>query len=126
MALSKKRSRAITVNGIPLRYSLSWSSSNDDGSHNQNITVQHASGDGCYLNINGVYIWPEPMCSNVEVYEPDYLIITPKHIAKLIDKALEEGWQPTVKAPPYQFKAKNEYYRTDIPSHVLIGKKRSD
>jgi hypothetical protein len=115
MAMSKKKSRAITVNEIPYRYSVQHSLTlrNEDGSLNLNIVVQHESGDGCYLKVIGVYtrdFWLD--ISDHKHESSEYLKVTPKHIAKIIEMALEEGWQPTVKAPPFNFKADNAYLRS--------------
>jgi len=112
MAMNQKKSRTIIVNGIPFRFAVRSSTRNQDGSFNLNITAQHESGDGSYLKVNGVYTRDFWLDTPDQTYEStEYFKVTPKHVAELISIALEKGWQPKTKAPPFQLKANNSHLR---------------
>ena len=113
MAMNKKKSRAINVNGIPYRYSVrTFSQNNEDWSFNLNIIVQLASGEGCYLKVDGVYTRDFWLDISSHIHDSsEYFTVRPKHIAKLIELALKEGWQPETNSGPYHFKADNGFLR---------------
>ena len=109
MSMNKKKSRPIVHDDISFRYVISQSTQNEDGSFNLNIIIQHAEGVGSYLKINGIYsrdYWldlPDTVSDFTQ-----YVSITPKHITKFIELALKQGWQPTIKGPPFKLAIDNK------------------
>lgn len=109
MAMNKKGSRHISVNGIKFRYKYSSSQHDGDWNFEVKITVQHEMGTGAYLQIVGL-ITRDYWLDFPEIHDDDenaYPIVTPKIMMTLIQKALSEGWDPTQKGKPYILQVEN-------------------
>ncbi len=83
MALARKGSKTITVDGICYR----WTVSEDSGW--KVVVVQHESGRGQRLEANTPVAddWHE-------------VAIRPAHVEELIQLAVAEGWAPEEPGPP--------------------------
>ncbi|MFK7765661.1 MAG: hypothetical protein AB8B55_00360 [Mariniblastus sp.] len=111
MALSKKKSRPITVDELGYRFQVSISKIDNDNNYQLNITAESDKGDGSVLVANGLLtrdFWADaPNLPPVESWNSTYPTVTPKHIANLIKKALESGWRADTPGPPFEFNINN-------------------
>lgn len=92
MALQKRNSRSIAVDGITFRYTIScdWSSI---GEHDIRITVQQEDANGSRLLVNrlrGKDLGRE--LGDEDLAKSAYPVVTPKHISSLIIRAVDMGW----------------------------------
>lgn len=94
MSLSKKKSRPITVNGEPFRFQVSTSKLDENFNFSLNLTVLRDISHGKSLQVKGLItrdFWLD--FSDGFGYEVEkYPVIKPVHIAGLIQKAIEIGW----------------------------------
>lgn len=91
MALSKRNSRSIVVDGAPYR----WAFSMDSGY--ATIAIQHGSGSGQRLEAQtGSWVWGERRTKS------------PATVSSIIRFALEQGWEPTHPGPPLQLRDLDE------------------
>lgn len=109
MALPKKKSRSITVEGKTYRYIVSKGQNLGGDVFPLNVTVQHQKGIGAKLTASGLTtrdfwldISDSPRSSN------EYLILTPRHIEKLIRLGVWRGWQPDDAGPPFKIDVRKE------------------
>ncbi len=111
MTFSKKKSRPITVDEKDYRFQISISKTDVDGHYRLNVSAQIASGDGSVLQAVGLVtrdFWIDaPDLPPAESWQSAYPAVTPKHIAILIKKGLEAGWQPDAAGPPCEFNIDN-------------------
>ncbi|MCP5031606.1 MAG: hypothetical protein GY939_07350 [Actinomycetia bacterium] len=84
MALSRKKSRQIVVEGISYRWAVSMDSGYDV------VVVQHDSGTGQRLEAQ-TSLWRRP---------GEHRRITPAGVSALITYALTNGWVPDSLGPP--------------------------
>lgn len=101
MALARKGSRPITVAGARLRYVVSRGQPVGDGRFALNLTVQSADGGGSVLSVRGMTtrdIWLDfPHIQGAA----EYVTLEPAAVARLLERALREGWQPGADGPPF-------------------------
>lgn len=85
VAIARRGSKRITVADVEYR----WAVSEDSGY--KVIVVQHASGSGQRLEAR----------TSVSV---DYrqIAVRPGAVAKLIEAAIDEGWEPESSGPPFR------------------------
>lgn len=85
MAIARKGSRLITVDGVSYR----WVVSEDSGY--KVVVVQHGSGRGQRLEATTTY---------GDAGFPG-LAVRPADVRRLIEMALEDGWAPDSDGPPF-------------------------
>ncbi len=87
VALSKKKSRSIMVNDVEYR----WAFSMDSGY--ATIVLQHGSGTGQRVEAQtGRWNWG------------DERSVSPAVVARLIEFAQKQGWDPTTSGPPLRLR----------------------
>lgn len=109
MALSKKKSRPITVEGQTFRYIVSTGHRLDAGLFPLNITAQHQNGIGAKLTVHGLTtrdFWLD--FANGPRGSDEYLMLKPRHIEKLIRLGMQQGWQPEDAGPPFMINVSKE------------------
>ncbi len=98
MAISKKGSRSIAVNGINyhwlIRRKVTYSQE-IFGTPQLNVAIACADQAGSTLVIHTDRAHP----GNIETEAADIIPITPKDIAAWISRAIELGWEPKVPGP---------------------------
>lgn len=87
MALSKKNSRSITVDGTTYR----WAFSMDSGY--ATVVVQHGAGTGQRLE-----------AQTGQWYPGEQRTVSPATVSRLITFAQEQGWDPTSSGPPMRLR----------------------
>ena len=92
MAISKRNSRPITVEGKPYRWVFKENSGWND------ITVQHADGQGQKLIVQAP--WTQSGSPSVSLGPPK----TPADVSDMIQKAIKMGWTPEVSGAPLRLK----------------------
>jgi len=95
MALPKKSSRKIVVDGTSYRWAFFENSGWND------ITIQSESGNGSKLHAH----------VNWDEYDPEqqgisgwYSVVLPKFIAKTIQLAIVKGWKPEVSGTQFSLR----------------------
>lgn len=109
MALSKKNSRQIVVDGDTFRYKVSATSPDEDRSFRLNVTLQREAG-GSRLEVLGLVtrdFWLDISKPGVKVSKK-YPTITPRHIRTIIGRAINAGWQPQTTGPAFVLELDNE------------------
>lgn len=109
MALNKKNSRKIVVDGESYRYSVSATSPDADWNFRLNVTLQREDG-GSRLEVRGLVtrdFWLDISNPGVRS-EDDYPIVTPRHIPNIISRAIDAGWQPHETGPAFVLELDNE------------------
>jgi hypothetical protein len=110
MALPKKKSRPITVNGEDFRYVVSTGKYDDNWDFNLNITIQIAHGKGNILKIEGLVTRDFWLDFPNDVSSKDsYPVLTPKDISILIINGIKAGWHPNEKGTPFTIKLDNSF-----------------
>jgi hypothetical protein len=95
MALRKRTSRRITVDGCSFRYTVNCDWDNF-GEHDIRITIQNSANNGRKLlirRLRGKALGEE--LDDSDLSTAVYPVITPKHIASLIKRAINIGWAHT-------------------------------
>ncbi len=101
MALSKRNSRIISVDGTDYR----WAPSQDSGYYT--LVVQSHDGRGRRLEVivsRDDHVLVEKGYS-VEYGDTEDVILTPSLVADLIRKGLRLGWRPNDLGPPVELSA---------------------
>lgn len=95
MALPKKRSRKISIDGEQFQYFISRSKVINDGAFHLTVTVQNKNSNGTYLIAKGIQtrdFWLD--FGDVQRHAPsEYKILMPKHVEKIIREGLKLGWK---------------------------------
>ncbi|WP_299150347.1 hypothetical protein [uncultured Dokdonia sp.] len=109
MALSKKKSRLITLENKSFRYIISTGKADVDWNFSLNLTIQDSKGVGNLLKVEGLVtrdFWVDfPNSTKKE----DYPVLTPKDISKIITNSIKSGWNPELKGKPYIIKLDNSF-----------------
>jgi len=108
MALNRKQSRRITVDGQDFRYKVSTTRLDTDWNFRLNVTVQREER-GARLEVRGLVtrdFWLDISMPNPKRNE-DYPIITPRHIRSIIQQAQLQGWQPDETGPAFVLELDN-------------------
>lgn len=119
MALNRKKSRPIEVNGVVFRYVVSAGPDDGNGEFPLTLIVQNQTGEGAYLRATGVITrnhWLD--CPNARE-EGAYQLILPSHVSATIEEALIRGWVPTERGREFRCeitKLPNQQMHTDQPS----------
>ena len=104
MAITKKGSRTIVVDGIKFLWKLRKTTTMDlecwAGCH---VTVQHKDRDGSILQV----YFPQHHPTVASRYSLEVVSILPSQVADAINIAIKNGWQPTVPGPIYSISARN-------------------
>lgn len=98
MAIPKKDSRKITIDGINYRWKVHWRDSK------MSTAVELYDNPQSVLQITFPWIPKKDFWDWYEIPA----IITPKIIANCIKSALSQGWKPTEKGKTFQFAHQNE------------------
>tara|TARA_R110002095_G_C4121928_1_gene226488 strand:+ start:312 stop:656 length:345 start_codon:yes stop_codon:yes gene_type:complete len=109
MALNKKSSRRIVVDGDIFRYKISATSPDVDRNFHLNVTVQRKAG-GSGLEVRGLItrdFWLDISEPGVKTSE-EYPVITPRHIRSIIQQAQQQGWQPDESRPAFVLELENQ------------------
>ena len=105
MALGKRNSRPITVDGESYRYCVSIGASDPAGNFPLNITVQSVNGVGaklCVLGMTTRDFWLDmPNVLAEESGQSAYKTVLPRHVSSWIQKAILDGWNPTIGGAPF-------------------------
>lgn len=101
MALPKKNSRAIEVDGTEYRYIISRSVADESGLFRLNLTVQIAVGTGCILKAEGIMTRDHWLDFPQVGSSDEYPKIEPRHIASIIRLAYSKGWAPQENGGPF-------------------------
>ena len=117
MALSKRNSRPIVVDGQHFRYCVSLGPSDSSSNFPLNVTVQSENGVGaklCIMGLNTRDFWVDmPNVAPEEYWKTAYKTVLPKHVALWIIKAIAEGWIPTTTGPPFLIQTEGVLPDTD-------------
>ena len=94
MALSKKKSRPITVDGEAYRYQISTSKRDTEKVWELNITIEKSGCNKGFLTIKGLWTrdWWLDFSDKPSWNENEYPVIKPKHISWFISEAKNLGW----------------------------------
>ena len=98
MAIRKKGSRPIDVDGVSYRWRIRRKATYDQWAFDYGtltVSVELADKPGTVLIAFTNH--PHPDCYTTATPHP----ITPKHVADCVRQALSEGWQPTAKGPQF-------------------------
>ena len=109
MALNKKNSRRIVVEGDAFRYTVSATRPDDDRNFHLNVTLQREAG-GSRLEVRGLVTrdyWLDISNPGERAREDDPTI-TPRHIRTIIGRAIDAGWQPHETGPAFVLELDNE------------------
>lgn len=113
MALTKKKSRPIVVNDECYRFQISTTKVDKDWNFTLNLTIQHEEKKGSVLQIKGLVtrdFWLMFSELGNDWKKEDYPIVLPKHISKIINLSLKNGWLPKIKGPAYILKTENKVF----------------
>lgn len=104
MAIPKKGSRRIIVDGIEYRWTIRSKPTYSQGAFGDNLTaaVELLSNPGVVLSVTFPWIRCDSWIGNPE--KP----VTPKDIALCIRAALESGWQPDGQGPVFTYVHKEQ------------------
>lgn len=119
MALPKKKSRSISIDGDIFQYAISRSKSSDDGKFNLTVTVKNKRSIGACLIAKGLQTrdFGLDFGDTPSYAKSEYKIITPKVVAKIIRKGINLGWES---------KGKKGVFEIEISEHELAEKKKSN
>jgi len=109
MALNKKNSRKIVVDGESYRYSVSATSLDAAGNYRLNVTLQ-SEDDGARLVVRGLVtrdFWLDISKPGMKT-EEDYPTVTPRHIKSIIRLAVDSDWQPQKTGPAFELELNND------------------
>ncbi|MGI9379152.1 MAG: hypothetical protein ACR2OW_05820 [Methyloligellaceae bacterium] len=104
MAISKSKSRPITVEGIDYRWALFENSGWND------LTVQSASGNGKKLTVQ--IEWNPDNVSPLP-YNP----VKPSFVEMAIKFGLENGWNPNIEGKPFECRFTESAFSTRRAEH---------
>jgi hypothetical protein len=88
--MPKKGTRQIVVGGVRYRWRISKRVFLVGLGMGDRVIVEHVDANGA------------PLIANLPYDFCDEPALTPKHVARWIEEALEEGWKPTESGPPFQ------------------------
>lgn len=95
MALPKKKSRSISIDGEIYQYSISRSKTSEDGKFNLTLTAKNKKSNGACLIAKGLQtrdFWLD-FGDKPSHAKSEYKEITPKAVAKVIRKGINLGWK---------------------------------
>jgi hypothetical protein len=111
MALPKKKSRTISIDGELYQYAISRSKALEDYKFNLTVTVKNKISNGACLIARGIQtrdFWLDFPDSS-KYNSDEYKSITPRHIEKIIKLGIALGWHEKLKQGTFEFQISDEF-----------------
>ena len=105
MALSKKKSRPITVDNTDYRFQISTTKIDNDWNYKLNLTIDCAEEHSGCLQVTGLLtrnFWADFPDIKKDNGINHYPVIKPSQVETIILMAISKGWKPKVKGPLFE------------------------
>ena len=113
MTLTIKKSRPIIVDDVSYRYQVSTTLLDNNWNFTLNLTVQSELDKGCFLQTKGLVTrdcWLDISDTGTTWDEGAYPVILPRHVSKIVKKAISDDWLPQDSGKPYIVKIANKWH----------------
>ena len=112
MTLTKKKSKAICIDGKRFRYQVSTTKIDANRNYSLNLTVELEEEAGTTLQVKGLVTrdyWLD-ISEGATWNIGDYPVILPRHVSSIVKHAIKSGWNPRVISKAYCITTDNDEF----------------